>query len=232
MTIQTNIIIVALRNMGRALGLNKFISSYILGAGYEAQYDTRLSATIITGDCVWDVGANVGYYTRSFSQRVGDKGAVFAFEPSPVNFGRLTAACAELVNVNLVNAGLGLNDDKLYFQQGEDDLGATSHMVEHISLRATLVDIRSGASLILSGHALQPNVIKIDVEGFEYEVLRGIGERLSDMHLRSIGIEVHFGILQSRGMSRIPRQIESLLQHHGFVISWPDNSHILAIRPS
>ena len=232
MTWRTNKLIVAARNVGRVLGLNKVIASYILGAGYEVKYDTGFSATLREEDCVWDVGANVGYYTLSFSERVGDKGKVFAFEPSPNNFARLLTACAGLRNVKLEHSGLGLEDGKLYFQQGMDDLGATSRVVESTAPGATVVDIRSGASLISSGQALSPNVVKIDVEGFEYEVLQGLGEHLSEPALRSIGIEVHFGILKSRGMAQAPSQIERLLQQHGFVVDWPDSSHILATRRS
>lgn len=232
MTWRTNRIIVAARNVGRALGLNKAISSYLLGSGYEVKYETSLAGTLLLGDCVWDVGANVGYYTRLFSKGVGDKGSVWAFEPSTKNFARLSTACADLANVSLLQAGLGLIDENLYFEQGADDLGATSRVVDSIAPLATVIDVRSGASLIEIGHALPPNVIKIDVEGFEYEVLQGMGRHLSAMSLRSLGIEVHFGILKLRGKAEVPRLIEGLLQQHGFLVSWPDSSHILAIRPS
>ena len=89
MTWRTNGLVLAARNIGRTLGLNKVIASYLLGEGYEAKYDNCFSATLRQGDCVWDVGANVGYYTRSFCDRVGDAGFVFAFEPSPANYVRL-----------------------------------------------------------------------------------------------------------------------------------------------
>lgn len=218
--------------MGRTFGLNKVIASCLLGKGYEAKYDNGFSATLKQGDCVWDVGANVGYYTRSFADRVGDAGAVFAFEPSPVNYLRLSAACATLKNVRPLQSGLGSENGKLTFQQGADDLGATSRVVEFFAANAVVVDIRSGSSLIAEGDALPPNAIKIDVEGFELEVLLGLGKHLSSPALHSIGIEVHFGILKSRGMADAPSQIENLLQSHGFVVKWPDSSHILATRSS
>jgi FkbM family methyltransferase len=231
MTWRTNNWVLAARNAGRSLGLNKFIASYLLGDGYETKYDNCFSATLKPGDCVWDVGANVGYYTRSFADRVGSEGVVFAFEPSPLNFSRLTGVCAVLGNVRLLQSGLGRVNGKLSFEQGRDDLGATSRVVESND-GAVMVDIRSGTSLISDGDALPPNACKIDVEGFEYEVLQGLGNHLSDRSLRSIGVEVHFGILKARGMPQAPNQIESLLTHHGFVVNWPDSSHILATRDS
>src|SRR6266404_1893414 len=117
MTWRTNAWVVAARSVARTLGLNKKIATYLHGAGYEARYDRSLQAALVVGDCVWDVGANVGYYTRQFSERVGSTGIVFAFEPSPANFVRLNRACAALNNVRLVQSGLGREDSKLAFQQ-------------------------------------------------------------------------------------------------------------------
>ena len=181
------------------------------------------------GDCVWDVGANVGYYTRLFSERIGVQGHVYAFEPSPVNFTRLSSDCLALDNVTLLNCGLGNIDGQLHFQQGTDDLGATSRIVEAGS-NTTIVDVRSGVSIINSDLAVVPNALKIDVEGFEYEVLEGLGEYTKNISLHLIGIEVHFGILKARGFAQAPKKIEQLLLTNGFSVSWPDSSHIIALR--
>ena len=229
MSWRTNSLVLVLRNIGRSLGLNRWIASYLLGPGYETRYDNGFSNALRPGDCVWDVGANVGYYTQLFSERAGQAGRVFAFEPSPVNFDRLRTACASLANVTLLHSGLGREDGKLHFQQGTDDLGATSRIVESES-EGVIVDVRSGTSVIRRGEALAPNAIKIDVEGFEYEVLEGLGEYIQKSDLRVIGIEVHFGILKERGFPNVPEQIEDMLNRNGFAVSWPDASHIIAVR--
>ncbi len=229
MSWRTNSLVLILRNVGRSLGLNRLLASYLLGAGYETRYDSSFSCALRPGDCVWDVGANVGYYTRIFSERAGQSGRVFAFEPSPANFGRLATACASLGNVVLLHSGLGREDGKLRFHQGDDDLGATSRIVEEDS-EGVIVDVRSGASVIDGGDALVPNAIKVDVEGFEYEVLEGLGDYIKNPALRLIGIEVHFGILKERGVPHRPEQIEKMLDRNGFAVRWPDASHIIAVR--
>jgi FkbM family methyltransferase len=229
MSWRTNDLVVMMRNVGRAVGLNKWIASWLLRGGYEIKYDQEFSACIRLGDCVWDVGANVGYYTRLFAKHVGDKGKVFAFEPSPVNFSLLAQRCTTLKNVTLIQCGLGESKGTRDFQQGEDALGATSRVTDSHS-GGLVVEIYSGDHLLTDGKASAPQAIKIDVEGFEWEVLEGISGLLKQSCLQTIGIEVHFEILKERGMGQIPQQIEQLLCDAGFRIIWPDSSHVLAVR--
>jgi hypothetical protein len=53
---------------------------------------------------------------------------------------------------------------------------------------------------------------------------------LDDPRLRCIGIEVHFGVLDERGESARPKQIEQSLLQHGFRVRWTDPSHLIALR--
>ncbi len=219
--------VIGLRNVGRVLGINRLL----VGAfprGYEANYNARLSKCISPGYTVWDIGANIGLYTAQFANLVGASGLVVAFEPSKVNFLRLAHTCRLLRNVELQPFGLGKVDGNIRFQQGADDLGATSRVCE-AGEPGEVVEIRVGDDLIAMGLSA-PNVIKLDVEGFEGEVLTGLSRRLSSPELVAVGVEVHFGILHDRGLGSMPRQIEQMLRDVGFRIDWPDTSHILATR--
>lgn len=219
------------RNFGRILGVNRLIATQLTTPGYEVQYDRQFAAALIPGDCVWDIGANIGYYTRMFSERVGKAGKVFGFEPSSLNFFHLNKACEELSNVNLFQIALGRENGKLAFAQGIDDIGATSRILDSGSNDQEMtVEVRSGSNLIANGDAMPPNAIKIDVEGFEYEVLEGLSDSLSSSDLHLIGIEMHFGILKERGMPNAPKQIERMLSEHGYALQWTDASHLLATR--
>lgn len=229
MSWRTSPLMMTARRLARATGITKPLAWLLNGGGYEARYDAGFAAGLRPGDVVWDVGANVGHYTRSFAERVGPAGTVVAFEPSPTNFARLRAATAACPNVALKNVGLGSRDGRLHFEQGADDLGATSRVTGESS-GGLVVDIRSAASLLAAHEAPPPNAVKIDVEGHEYEVLAGMGELLADPTLRLVGIEVHFGILQERGAGDVPSRLESLLRDNGFVVRWPDVSHVLALR--
>lgn len=227
----TSTLVLSLRRVGRRLGLNSYIARALFGDGYEASYDKGFQELLKPGDCVWDVGANVGLYTLAFSDRIGNDGYVFAFEPSPINYASLLGACGALSNVRVLNIGLGASEGVVAFQQGADKLGATSRVVPgEVGGAQVAVQISSADELIRNGSVKMPNAIKIDVEGFEPEVIEGLSVALSDLQLRLIGIEMHFGLLQERGLPNAPRSIEALLINHGFSIRWPDSSHILAVR--
>jgi hypothetical protein len=77
---------------------------------------------------------------------------------------------------------------------------------------------------------ITPNLLKIDVEGFEEEVLAGMKSLLAAPELRAVFLEVHFAILESRGRSDAPLRIEKLLRDNGLIPNWVDGSHIVAKR--
>jgi FkbM family methyltransferase len=92
------------------------------------------------------------------------------------------------------------------------------------------VSVRRGDDLVAE-HALPtPTVVKVDVEGFEWEVLKGFGALLDRPELRSVFVEIHFSILHERGLDEAPSAIVALLEAAGLSIRWLDLSHIEATR--
>jgi FkbM family methyltransferase len=170
-----------------------------------------------------------------FSDIAGSAGKVFAYEPSPVNLQRLNEAIASLLNVTVVPVALGDREDIVVLEQGNDSLGATSRVVDGAAAktaRQVAIRLTSGDRLVSSGAVAIPNVIKIDTEGFELDVLRGLSRTLKERCLRMLCIEMHFGLLYERGLSNAPSDIEKLLVSSGFSLAWPDASHIVATRIS
>jgi FkbM family methyltransferase len=220
---------VMLRNIGRATRMNRLVAGLVSERQYEAKYTRQLFDYIAPGQCVWDVGANVGHFTAMFADAVSSTGTVYAFEPSPANFPELVGRCGGLENVSCMNCGLGKSDEYLPLQQGDDALGATSRIATR-GRAGKMVELRAADSLLADIGIRSPNVVKIDVEGYELEVLEGMTKLLGSVDLMMIGVEVHFGVLEERGLHNAPRRLEKLLTEAGFSISWPDHSHILAVR--
>lgn len=222
-----------MRSAGRALGLNRLISRLIQPSTYEDKFQTALLESVQPGECVWDVGANTGLYSKKFSAIVGPQGKVCAFEPSPLNLQTLRAETNSLANLEILPIALGEKETTALFQQGEDSLGATSRIVVDGSgsnPNSVTVSVSTGDILISAGKVPVPNLIKIDTEGFELEVLRGLGNTLGRPELRMLFIEVHFKLLRERGFPEAPREIEKMLETAGFSLRWPDASHLVAAR--
>ena len=75
----------------------------------------------------------------------------------------------------------------------------------------------------------RPTVVKIDVEGLEGEVIRGMHRILGGV--RALFVEIHFQILDARGMRQTPAALVKELRGLGFSrIEWPDASHLAVFR--
>ena len=154
MSWRTNPAVLALRTLGRALGLNSRLATLLWGTNYEDRFQVAMLRAIREGDVVWDVGANVGFYSKKFSDIAGSSGKVFAYEPSPSNLQRLHEAVASLRNVTVVPLALGEREDVLVLEQGNDPLGATSRIIDKTiedSERQVTIQVSSGDHLIASG---------------------------------------------------------------------------------
>jgi FkbM family methyltransferase len=232
MTLITSLAFVAARRLLRSSGLAAPIGRLLNRGGYEARFNEAIKESIRPGDRVWDVGANVGVYTVPFSRWCGDAGCVFAFEPSPSNFARLATATAGLANVKTFQLGLSEANGTASFKQGDDDLGATSHIsvAAAVGRDVVTVALRSGDGLVADAVAQVPNVMKIDVESHEFEVLKGCAQLLRNPDLRNVFVEVHFEQLDCAGRADVPAKIVALLEASGLRVRWTDASHIHAGR--
>jgi len=226
---QTNSALIAVRNVARKAGLTKVIGRLRSGRMYEAAFDKALFANLRDGDVVWDVGANVGYYTKRFAKVLGVHGKCIAFEPFPKTAEKLRVNLDGIKNCSLEVYALGASVGKVVMQEGGDDLGATNKIVEG-QCSGVEVEILTGDAIILEARFEVPDVVKIDTEGFELDVLRGMSKLLQDPKLRALFIEVHFGLLAERGVPKAPVEIETLLKDAGFKTRWVDSSHIEALR--
>lgn len=226
-------IFIKLRSVTRQFGLNRLLGGLFNRSGYEPRLNEAMRNAIKAGCCVWDVGANVGWYTLKFADWVGPGGQVVAFEPSATNVKRLNDAVQARANIKVMPVGLSNVSGRAAFLPGSDDLGATSMVVPGKDTDAPgygSVATKCGHELIGNGQAPFPNIMKIDVEGHELEVLEGMAGMLDRPDLRDLFIEVHFAVLQAQGRPNVPVAIEGLLRARGFRLEWVDPSHLHASR--
>lgn len=141
-------------------------------------------------DLFIDIGANVGTYTVLASGYC--RAQTIAIEPIPVTFRHLTDNIA--INhisslVSAFNIGLGSNRSKLKFTSmwdtynnviTDDNLVKEKYFIE--------VEVRTLDDLLQDK---QPLLLKIDVEGFEYDIIKGATQTLAKSSLKAIIIELN-----------------------------------------
>jgi FkbM family methyltransferase len=199
---------------------------------YEHSFRSAMLACIRPGDCVWDVGANVGFYSELFAMAVGRAGKVISFEPSPACIRVLEERLRERamgVSWEVVPVALSDDDGEAWLSVASGDTAPDNHLASEHEPAVVRVRTERGDAVVAAGHAA-PEVIKIDVEGFEGEVLDGMGLVLDRPSLRAVCVEVHFGALNARGKPSEPARIVRLLQDHAFAVKWIDRSHFVAQR--
>lgn len=228
--------VIRARSAARKLGLLSSLKRVhsMFSQGYERRFDAALLSDINPGDVIWDVGANVGLYTEKFLAKTGPGGKVVAFEPAPECFDLLTAKFKHAPNVVLEQVALSSSNSTGMMRMAPDPLGATHQLSDDeesasgTTVRVTVLT----ADTYMERSKIVPNVVKIDVEGFEYDVFKGMKKLLADSKLRAVFCEVHFALLENRGQAFAPIQIEGLLRDAGFDVKYTDSSHIQATRRS
>jgi FkbM family methyltransferase len=166
-------------------GLNRG-ALWVVGSGinecwmgtYERQVQKVVSQIVRPGAAVWDLGANVGFYTLAFSKLVGPTGSVVAFEADGLNSAYLLQHIKlnKLDNVTVVQAVVYRSPGMISFSI--DALG-TQHAICGDSRRQ--IPSISLDSYLANGES-SPDVIKIDVEGAEAAVLEGAKQLLQARH--------------------------------------------------
>lgn len=196
--------------------------------GYEEHFIAALEEELRPGDCLWDIGANVGEYSARLAPIVGETGAIIAIEPSPACVGVLDALAARCHNIEVRTLAVSDFDGNAFFSIA-DGPTAVSNKIIGEGVDAIAVQVARGDTLVETGTRF-PNVVKVDVEGFEQEVLRGLSRTLLNPDLRAVFLEMHFNQLDDRGFPKAPSAITRDLRAAGFKIQWADFSHLIASR--
>jgi len=189
-------------------------------------------ACIRPGDCVWDVGANIGLYSELFAAAVGPAGKVISFEPSPdcvaiIEERRQSSSVGTAWEV--IAGALSDEDGDAWLSVTDGNTAPSNHLANRAGASTVPVRKYRADSIVAAGHTV-PAVIKIDVEGFEGEVFDGMTSALDLSSLRAVCVEVHFRALTERGKPHEPTWLVRLAGTHNFTVKWTDISHFVAQR--
>ena len=212
--------------------LDEYITNFV-----ERNVIEKFIDELSTSDIVWDVGANIGIYSIFSANIVAPKGIVYAFEPEKKSFSLLkkNVESNKIENVITLPIALGdTNGKSILYPSDTPNFGAHSFVQRtdyRLKRKGYSVQVCKADSLVEDGTLEIPNVIKIDVEGAETLVIKGMRKTLENKKVRILICEVHTNLLTLFGGSQ--DYIESTLRGLGFSIETLDkrgNLHHLLFK--
>jgi FkbM family methyltransferase len=151
-------------------------SYYFLGRWYDLEKQLLIAELVEPGDTVVDVGANRGSFALAASRLVGRDGKVICFEPNPNCVKTLSKEIElnEIRNITIHQLGLAQDNETLtltvpVINSGEGSFGESQYKDNLIFS----VPVRRGDDVLVNE---KPSLIKIDVEGFETNVICGLSK--------------------------------------------------------
>lgn len=182
---------------GQLIWLSKSCWSSVYSR-YEPYMADTIKAHLPRGGTFWDVGANIGLISLFASKIAGPNGHVLSFEPSPAVLALLRRN-TEGENIKALPYGIGNADAlKSFAAQGTstaasfvEDVTAINRRfqpdqpIEHVTVTMRKLDTILDAAL-----SPAPSLVKIDIEGFELEALKGADRLLSSIRPKLV-MEIH-----------------------------------------
>lgn len=178
------------------------------------------------GDIAIDLGANVGLFTCKLAATGAE---VHAYEPDPATFARLKAAVAHLPNVHLHQAAVGVANGTVILHRAPEhrhaDYSEMSSVVfrssRHYDPESVEVELRAFADVV-NGFDRPVSLIKMDIEGAEFDILRAIFAAPQSFRFQRLYAETHetYAPQELPEVDRMRRQSRAL---NGPIINlfWP-----------
>jgi len=206
-------------SQGMWMRLNLQKESRLWLGEHEPTVQSALVTVILPGMVVYDIGAHVGSIALGMARLVGRSGRVVAFEADPETAENLMEnrdRSGLTTHLEIVSSAVwSYSSSRINFRRGGEKRshGGVEMEGQHPVLGSGEVIEIPAVTLddFVANSRLVPQLIKIDVEGGEYEVLSG-GERLFSMQRTLIVAEVHH--------KRAADQITSWLLGHQYCSRW------------
>jgi len=182
---------------------------------YEKNETNFVKDSVNKGDIVIDIGANIGYYTLMFAKLVGDTGKIYAFEPDPKNFSILekNIQVNGYNNIILEKKAVSNKLGKSTFYVSENSAGSSMHKPNNYAVNEIYVDLIT-LDNYFEVNSITPDFIKIDIEGYELNALKGMESILQSSDKTKIMIE--YNPLTKKEFNSDPMDNLTFLSELGF----------------
>ena len=198
---------------------DRLLYAYLHRAGLMGRAERRFFPEVVRpGMTVLDVGANIGLYALYFSQLVGAGGRVYAFEPDPALCAafRRSRELAARENLHIYPVGLGDQPgqhrlQRSWFNSGDNRVLSSA---DPPAVDAPEISIARGDDLL--SHVPALDFIKLDVQGWELHVLRGLRETLTRSVTVRMFLEYWPAGLRAAGSD--PAELIAFVQERGLTL--------------
>lgn len=187
------------------------------------------------GDTIIDAGANIGEFSIIAAKKIGTDGNLISIEPlkETAEWLQKNLLLNNFHNYVVLESAVGRKTEvRTLFKKNESaGMGLLDPVIDGEKLvESSKINVKTVDDILSSRKINQVNMLKIDVEGFEYDVLLGCKKSFEDKKIEKIICEIHLGYLSEKGIDE--NLIYSLLEKNGFNIStieFKNNTkHILA----
>jgi FkbM family methyltransferase len=192
-----------------------------LAGSYEPDM-CELLRDLLSEDSVFvDLGANEGYFSVAGALRVGPGGKVVAVEPQARLMSVIRENCAlngveQIVTVENVAVSDKDGNSQLFLTPSLNTGASGLYQSTRYRLPRQEVRLERLVTLLDRLSLAHVDLLKVDVEGYEYEVILGSPEVFRSGRVRAIALEFHPAVLKSR--NRPSEEIVDLLESSGYRI--------------
>lgn len=169
---------------------------------YETEIKKVFETYVPFDGIVLDIGANIGINTIRLSNCVGSRGRVYSFEPIPFNQQRFAKNIKlnKIENARLEPFALGSNNESILikYNESEENMGAIS--LREKSDSGLLITVKKGDDWVQEHNISSIDFMKIDVEGYEWEVISGFENTINKFH-PGILVEWDLNYMKQNGVS-------------------------------
>jgi len=183
------------------------------------------------GEVIIDCGANIGEYSLLACKKVGPTGKVIAIEPSQKiiedlkkNFQLNNFKNFEILDVAVSNK----KGFTTLYEHGISELSSLDpNLLEKPTTNKVHIQVETLDDIIFSRGLKMVNLLKIDIDGYEFEAILGCKNSFKDKKIKKILCEVHYRLLNKRKLDE--NKIYSLLKDNSFAIEFLDNDKVAGV---
>ncbi|GIV28932.1 MAG: hypothetical protein KatS3mg027_2746 [Bacteroidia bacterium] len=195
---------------------------------YEAEMTEQIKKLLGKGDTFIDIGANEGYFSILASKLVSESGKVYSIEPQERLWKIIlkNAMINQLSNIHLLPFGIGSTNEELKLQLYPSINSGATTFSKSYGFKVAFVEIRNKMygyqySKVITLDSIadifpaEIKLVKIDIEGFEFEALKGAQRLLEKKRINHLLVEIHHSVLQKINQSE--ELIDTFMQNFGYI---------------